>query len=65
MSNRKTAPEPKPEDYFSHNEHGYWCDNCGCLVKRTMLSDDHEEIPEFCPDCGFPEVTQEWIEANA
>ena len=55
---------------FCQNEHGWWCPHCGNLVRSAHAVFDPDDdpdppLPEECRECGFPEVSDEWIEANA
>ncbi|WP_303829347.1 hypothetical protein [Asticcacaulis taihuensis] len=49
---------------FYENEHGVWCPNCGHHIKAPW-QDKKLDSQDECPECGFPEITHEWIEENA
>lgn len=61
--------EPKPGEIFLFNAHGWWCPHCGDLIRSTGAVFDPDDdpdppLPDECRHCGFPEVSEEWIEAN-
>lgn len=50
-------------DWFTRNEHGFWCSVCGNLLKPDFHFDDEDEWDEFedsledggCDQCGAPD----------
>lgn len=46
-------------DWWTRNEHGFWCNVCGNLLKSIFHFDTPDEADEYepqgCDQCGAPD----------